>query len=98
MEILNESFGFLLQFPLWAVIIGLVLITGLLVFWETPLLIWAIVGTLALWGLSAPAWVFGVFAALIILFGVKPIRRAVLTKPLMKLLDSMNFLPTISET
>lgn len=98
MEFLNESFGFLLQFSPWTVIFGLVIITMLFIFWEMPLLVWVIATTAALWGLSAPTWAFAVFAALIILFGVKPIRRVVLTKPLMKLLDKLNFLPTISET
>ncbi|NGP89985.1 acyl-CoA dehydrogenase [Fodinibius halophilus] len=98
MEFLNESLGFLFQYPLWAVIVSMVIVATLLAFWGTPLWVWAIAGFVALWGFSAPTWAFWVFGGLVVLFNVKAIRRYVLTAPLMKLLDALNFLPEISET
>ncbi|HLR33323.1 MAG TPA: acyl-CoA dehydrogenase [Fodinibius sp.] len=70
----------------------------LLAFWAAPLWVWGIAGFAALWGLAAPTWTFWVLDALILLFNVKFVRRTLLTGPLMKLLDAMNFLPTISKT
>ncbi len=98
MEFLNESLGFLFQYPLWAVIVSMILVATLLAFWGTSLWVWGAAGFIALWGFSAPTWLFVVFAVLVVVFNIKPIRRTLLTGPLMKLLDAMNFLPQISET
>jgi acyl-CoA dehydrogenase len=98
MDFLSESFGFLFQYPLWAVIVGMFIVATLLAFWGTPLWIWAIAGAIALWGFSAPTWLFVVFGVLVLIFNIKAIRRVVLTGPLMKLLDALNFLPAISDT
>lgn len=96
MEFLND--GFLFQSPMWAVIVSVVIVAILFAFWGTPLWVWAVAGFVALWGFSAPTWLYAVFAALVIVFNIKPVRRIVLTGPLMKLLDALNFLPVISET
>lgn len=98
MDFLTESFGFLFQYPLWAVIVSMVLVAVLFAFWGLPLWAWAIAGFVALWGFSAPAWSLWVFGGLAVLFNVKPLRRVILTGPLMKLLDALNFLPAISDT
>lgn len=98
MDLLNESLGFLFQYPLWAVIGSMVIIASLFAFWGTPLWIWAIAGFVALWGFEAPVWLFVVYGLLVIVFNIKPIRRLVMTGPLMKLLDALNFLPAISDT
>ncbi|MGD8427563.1 MAG: acyl-CoA dehydrogenase [Balneolaceae bacterium] len=98
MEILNHSFGILYQNPLWAVIVSMIIVATLFAYWGTPLWMWAIAGFIALWGFEAPVWLFVVYGALVVLFNVKPIRRVLLTGPLMKLLDALNFLPAISET
>ncbi len=98
MEFLNESFGFLFQYPLWAVIVGIAIVASSLAFWGTPLWIWAVAGFIALWGFEAPAWLFAVYGVLVVVFNVKPIRRFAVSGPLMKLLDALNFLPEISET
>jgi acyl-CoA dehydrogenase len=98
MELLNESFGFLFQYPLWAVIVSMIVVATLLAFWGTPLWVWALAGFAALWGFEAPTWLMAVYGVLVVIFNVKPIRRTVVTGPLMKLLDALNFLPEISET
>ncbi|MDZ7682165.1 MAG: hypothetical protein U5J63_10775 [Fodinibius sp.] len=98
MEFLTESFGFLFQYPLWAVIVSMVLVATLLAFWGTPLWVWAIAGFVALAGFSAPVWLFAVYGGLVLIFNIKAIRRTLVTGPLMKLLDTLNFLPAISDT
>lgn len=98
MDFLNESFGFLFQYPLWAVVVVIAVVATLLAFWGTPLWIWTIAGVVALWGLQAPTWLFVAYGVLAVVFNIKPIRRVVVTAPLMKLLDALNFLPAISET
>lgn len=98
MDFLNESIGFLFQYPLWAVIVSIILVSTLFAFWGTPLWVWAIAGFAVLWGFEAPVWLFAVYAVLVVVFNVKPIRRSVVSGPLMKLLDALNFLPAISET
>ncbi len=98
MEFLNESFGFLFQYPLWAVVVSMILVATLFAFWGVPLSIWAIAGFVALWGFEAPVWVFAVYGVLVVIFNIKPIRRLLVSGPLMKLLDALNFLPEISDT
>lgn len=98
MEFLNQAYGFLYQFPLWTVITGLIIAAILLSFLGTPLWIWSVTGLVVLWILAAPVWLISVFGVLAIVFNVKAIRRTVVTGPLMKMLDALNFLPVISET
>jgi acyl-CoA dehydrogenase len=98
MEFLNESFGLLHQYPLWAVIVSIILAATLFAFWGMPLWGWAIAGFVALWGFAAPAWLFVLFGVLVVVFNIKAIRRVLITGPLMKLLDALNFLPAISDT
>ncbi|KAA3609536.1 MAG: acyl-CoA dehydrogenase [Planctomycetota bacterium] len=62
-------------------------------------LLWWTGGTaVLLLGLAAPVWLWTVFAAFAVVFNLKPIRRNLVTKPLMKLMKAMKFLPVISET
>ena len=42
MDFLSESFGFLFQYPLWAVIVSMVLVAVLFAFWGLPLWAWSI--------------------------------------------------------
>src|SRR5690625_1044768 len=98
MELLNESFGFLTQFPVWSVVTGILLVTLLFAFWKMPLWLWAVSGVVILWGLSAPVWLLGVYVVLCLIFTIKPLRRTLVSRGIMKLLDALNFLPTISET
>lgn len=98
MEMLNESLGFLNQFPVWTVIIGFIVTAVLFAFWGVPLGIWAVAGLITLWGINAPIWLIATYAVVCLIFNIKPIRRTLITSGIMKLLDAMNFLPTISET
>lgn len=98
MNILNQLFGIFSTYPVWAVIAGVVLVAILFAFWGIPLWLWAISGFAALWGAGVPAWLLIIYAVLCLIFTIKPVRRGLITSPLMKLLDTLNFLPVISET
>ncbi len=98
MEALTSLLGFFSDIPLWASIISAVLIALVFGYTGAPLWLWAIAGYAGLIGLNAPGWLFIAFTVVVLVFSFKPIRRVVLSAPLMKLLDALNFLPTISET
>ncbi|MFP8487717.1 acyl-CoA dehydrogenase [Gracilimonas sp. Q87] len=98
MDAITELLGFFTEVPLWASISSTVLIFLVLGFTGAPLWLWAIAGYAGLAGLNAPAWLFITYTVLVVVFNVKALRRLVLSGPLMKLLDAINFLPKISET
>lgn len=98
MEAITEILGFFAEVPLWASIGSSLLILLVLGFTGAPLWLWAIAGYAGLIGLNAPAWLFITYTVFVLVFNLKALRRLVLSGPLMKLLDAINFLPKISET
>lgn len=90
-------YGFFYEMPVWT-IIGAVVVLLTLAYTGAPLWLWTIYGYVALVGLAAPDWVFIVYTVVMVILNVKPIRRTLLSAPIMKMLDALNFLPTISET
>tara|TARA_R110000868_G_scaffold1211_2_gene9334 strand:+ start:54281 stop:56773 length:2493 start_codon:yes stop_codon:yes gene_type:complete len=98
MEALTELFGFLYEVPLWASVGVAVILAISFAYTGVPLWLWAVVGYAGLAGLDAPNWLIITYTACVVLFNVKPIRRTLLSAPLMKLMGALNFLPTISET
>ncbi|MEX2605277.1 MAG: acyl-CoA dehydrogenase family protein, partial [Gracilimonas sp.] len=98
MEAIMELFGFFSELPLWASIGSAIILMFIFGYTGTPLWLWAVAGYAGLIGLDAPNWLFIAFTVLVILFILKPIRRVVISVPIMKLLDMLNFLPKISET
>ena len=98
MDALIETLGFLNGFPAWTIIIGFLLVGLFMAFGGAPLWLWAVAGLATLWGISAPVWLIATYAVVCLIFNIKPIRRALITNGVMKLLDALNFLPKISET
>ena len=98
MEIVNEALGFLYGMPTWGVAAGIALAALVLGFAGAPLWLWAIGGYSLLLGFDAPTWSIITYTAFVVLFNVVPLRRALVSNGLMKLLDALNFLPKISET
>lgn len=98
MEALIEQFAFFTNIPVWVGITSFLIILLLFGYSGAPLWLWAVAGFFALVGVHAPVWLVATFLALAVIFNVKPIRRALISAPLMKLLDAMNILPVISET
>lgn len=98
METLFEQLNFFSELPEWTAWGSVVLVFLILGFTGAPLWVWAVAGLAALVGFGAPIWLVAGFAVLALIFNLKPVRRVVLSGPMMKLLDALNFLPVISET
>ncbi len=81
----------------WAVL-GIAVVLFALGFTGAPLWLWAVAGLVALVGFGAPLWLTALFVVLTLVFNVPAVRRAVLTRPVMGLMDRLGFLPTISPT
>jgi acyl-CoA dehydrogenase len=98
MESLPEQLQFFAELPLWLSIGSTVVVLLALGFTGAPLWLWTIAVFAVLLGFGAPGWLFITFAVLAVLLNVKPIRRTLLSGPLMKLMNALKFLPAISET
>lgn len=98
METLLEQLTFFEGMSGWIVWPSIIFLLFLFGFTGTPLWLWAIAGLAALTGLGAPTWLLAVYLVLALVFNIKPIRRSILSGPLMSLLDKLKILPVISET
>ncbi|WP_413291349.1 acyl-CoA dehydrogenase [Bdellovibrio sp. HCB337] len=67
-------------------------------FLGSPLIVWTIALAIILVGFHAPVWLLAIFAVVMVIFNIKPLRAAVVTKAVMTLFDKLGFLPKISET
>jgi acyl-CoA dehydrogenase len=86
---------FLERLPaLWAIGSALVLLA--IGFTGAPLIVWALAGAAILIGFGAPVWLLATYAALMLIFLITPIRRALVSSVVMKILGPL--MPTISET
>ncbi|MBK8013780.1 MAG: acyl-CoA dehydrogenase [Deltaproteobacteria bacterium] len=94
---IQEVYGILSPVAGWAIAVALLLGLGLGVigarFW-----IYAVLAFLLWIGLGAPAWAFGVLLVLTAIALIPPIRRALIARPVMTVLDRLKVLPVISET
>ncbi len=83
--------------PTVGVVAGVLLVTFALGYTGAPLWLWAGAGAVGLYGGGAPLWVWIPYGVLVAVFNIGPIRR-LLSSSLMKLMEALQFLPTISET
>ena len=83
--------------PLWAALVGIVLVLFVLGFTGAPLWLWAAAGLVALIGFGAPLWAIAAFAVLAAVFVLPPLRRG-LSAGVMGLMKKLQFLPVISQT
>jgi acyl-CoA dehydrogenase len=83
--------------PTLGLVVGVLLVTFVLGYTGAPLWTWAIAGAVGLYGSGAPLWVWIPYGVLVAVFNIGPIRRLV-SASLMKLMEALQFLPTISET
>lgn len=80
---------------LWAVL-GSIVMVLFLGFFGLPLIVWAVALAAVLFGFGAPVWLLGAYALIMAVFNVTPVRRAIVSGPLMKLMAPI--MPKISET
>lgn len=98
METILQDLAFMNELSPWISWGSVVAVLLLLSYTGAPLMLWALAGLVALAGFGAPVWLFATYIALVAVFNIKPLRRALFSGPIMKLLDAMNILPAISET
>ncbi len=98
MEFINNVHGvFLGSFALW-VGVATALLFLCFGFWGAPFWMWSLVTIVALLGFKAPLALVGIVAAFSILFIVKPIRAALISSVVMKIMKAMKLIPQISQT
>ena len=83
--------------PTLGIVAGVLLVTFVLGYTGAPLWLWAIAGAVGLYGAGAPLWLWIPYGVLVAVFNIAPIRRRV-SAALMRLMEALQFLPTISET
>lgn len=79
-------------------VIGFVLLFLLIGFFDLPLIVWALAGLAFLFGFGLPMWLCGIFAAVMLIFLIKPLRQNLVSKAIMALFEKMKFIPQISAT
>ncbi len=84
--------------PWWAAVVGVLLVFAVLGFTGARLWIWAVAGAVALYGFGAPVWLLGVYVVLALIFNLAPIRKALVSGPIMKVVKAAGLLPKISQT
>ena len=97
MESLASTFGALSVGSGVVGVLGIVLVC-VLGFFGAPIWLWTLFAAAALWGLGAPTWLWIAFGLLALLLNARPIRRRLVSSPLMAALKRGNVLPPISET
>lgn len=96
---LSPFYGyFLLDNCTWLWAIGSVILLLFLGFFSSPLIVWALVGLALLVGFAAPVWLLVAFTVVMLVFIIKPIRQALVSTPIMKIMDKMGIMPKISAT
>ncbi|MEF8815511.1 MAG: acyl-CoA dehydrogenase [Salinibacter sp.] len=83
--------------PTVGVVAGVLLAFFVLGYTGAPLWTWALAGAVGLYGGGAPLWVWIPYGVLVAVFNIGPIRRQV-SAGIMRLMEALQFLPTISET
>ncbi len=83
--------------PILGIVAGVLLVLFVLGYTGAPLWTWALAGAIGLYGGGASLWVWIPYGILVAIFNIGPIRRQV-SAGLMRLMEALQFLPTISET
>jgi len=93
----ESIYGLFWACPWWALLGSLI---GLLIvgFLGSPLVVWTLALAVILVGYQAPVWLLGLYVVVMAIFNIKPLRAALVTKPILTLIDKLGFLPKISET
>lgn len=94
---MENVYGVFLACPGWAVVGSLVVLLAV-GYLSSPLIVWTLVIAAILIGFKAPLWLLVLYALVMVIFNIKPIRAGLITKPLMAFMDKLGFLPKISET
>lgn len=89
--------GYLCENFFWTLPLSLLLFL-LIGFWGSPLFVWSLALLAVLWGFGTPVVVMIAIFVVLVVFNLKPIRAAVISKAVMALFKKLEFIPKISET
>lgn len=92
-----DYFGYFLECP-WLYALGSMVLLLFLGFFNSPLILWAIVCEALLFGFGAPFWLLGAAGAVFLLFLILPVRTVLVSNLVMKLMIKLELMPKISET
>ena len=84
--------------PIWAAVVGVLVVLCALGYTGARLWIWAVAGAVALYGFGAPVWLWAAYVVLALLFNVPPLRWTLISSPILKGVKSAGLLPKISKT
>ncbi len=99
MNLLESTYGALLDASLLpGGVVGIFVVVCILGFAGAPLWLWTVSWGAALWVLGAPPWLGLVYVVLALVLNLRPLRRVLLSAPIMSVLQRVNILPVISET
>jgi acyl-CoA dehydrogenase len=93
-----NSFGWLYEVNAqasWWITIFLLVGLG---FRGASLLVWSVVWAVCFWSVGANPFLWILFGAPILILNLTPIRRILLSNPILNLMDKLKLMPTISET
>ncbi len=89
---------FLTQGSLWVWIVGSVVLLLLVGYFGLPLFVWAFLGLAILVGFGAPTVLIIAFAVVMLAFLIKPIRTVAVSSIVLKLMQKLGIVPSISAT
>lgn len=90
--------GFLTSLHSVWIVLAAFVVALVLAYTGAPLWIWAAEAAALLYGLDAPTWLSVLVLAPLLVFLVRPLRRPLVSAPLMKALGALGVLPTIGDT
>ena len=92
---MNSLHGILQTCPYGIGYLGCILLILMLGWYGAPLAVWWPVTGAILWAVGSPVWLVAIVLAVQLPFLLPPIRRAVITGPLMALLKKLKILPQL---
>lgn len=95
----SQYSGFLLDDAVfWPAVAGTVAVLLTLGYFGLPFFLWVAVGLVALAGFGAPLGVTVAFLAVSLIFLIPPVRAALISGPIMRLMQKLKIMPKISPT
>lgn len=95
---MEQLHGMFLNDMCWAYVVGSILLVLLVGYFGSPLFVWTIALAAIFFGFGLPIPALLAFIAIMLVFIIKPIRTALVSSVVMKVLKAMQFVPKISET
>ncbi|MDP7559167.1 MAG: acyl-CoA dehydrogenase, partial [Planctomycetota bacterium] len=90
--------GFLSDIPFLYTFFGIIAGLVVLGFLEAPFIVITLGAAVVLAGFAVPTWIWVTFGVVAAVFNLLPLRRAIVTGPLMSVMKKLGFIPAISDT